>query len=148
MFPQARTNVVVQEVGDELMVYDLERDEAHCLEPLAARVWRLADGQTPVEKLVERLAREAAASPDPSPREADDAAGGAALGGLGGANLLVQPVEPPAEIQVRSRRQVIRRAAAIGGLAAASFAVTSIVAPTPAQAQSVVLPPPDPGEDM
>jgi hypothetical protein len=43
---------------------------------------------------------------------------------------------------------VIRRAAAIGGMAAASFAITSIVAPTPAQAQSVVLPPPDPGEDF
>src|SRR4051812_38780447 len=141
MFPQARTNVVVQEVGDELMVYDLERDEAHCLEPLAARVWRLADGETPVEKLVERLAPEAA---NPSPGEADDAAVWSALEALGDANLLVQPVEPPAEIQVRSRRQVIRRAAAIGGLAAASYAVTSIVAPTPAQAQSVVLPPPDP----
>jgi hypothetical protein len=32
-------------LGDELLVYDLERDRAHALDPLAAAVWHAADGR-------------------------------------------------------------------------------------------------------
>lgn len=45
--PQARTdNLVIRELDDETLVYDMERDEAHCLNQTAALVWRRCDGKT------------------------------------------------------------------------------------------------------
>jgi len=44
--PAARTdNLVIRELDDETLVYDMERDEAHCLNQTAALVWQLCDGQ-------------------------------------------------------------------------------------------------------
>ncbi len=52
MLPKARTKgVLVQEIGDELVVYDMERKEAHRLSPSAALVWRNADGKHTPEQL-------------------------------------------------------------------------------------------------
>ena len=43
--PLARKeNLIVEELGDELLVYDLTSDKVHCLTPLAAQVWRACDG--------------------------------------------------------------------------------------------------------
>lgn len=44
----------VQELPDELLVYDVERNEVHCLNGIAARVWSLCDG----ERTVAEIARE------------------------------------------------------------------------------------------
>ena len=45
--PQARTdNLVIRELDDETLVYDMERDEAHCLNHTAALVWQHCDGKT------------------------------------------------------------------------------------------------------
>ena len=45
--PLARDKgLVIEELGDELLVYDLEIKHAHCLTPLAARVWRECNGKT------------------------------------------------------------------------------------------------------
>jgi len=45
--PAARTNnLVIRELDDETLVYDTERDEAHCLNHTAALVWRRCDGKT------------------------------------------------------------------------------------------------------
>jgi hypothetical protein len=44
--PRARQDgLVVQELGDESLVYDRDTDVAHCLSATAARVWRACDGQ-------------------------------------------------------------------------------------------------------
>ena len=43
--PQARTDhLVVRELPEETLVYDLERNKAHCLNRTVALVWRLCDG--------------------------------------------------------------------------------------------------------
>ena len=48
-FPTARTNgLVVQDVPDEVLVYDLESNKAHCLNQTSAMVWRACDGKTSV----------------------------------------------------------------------------------------------------
>ena len=45
--PLSRTdNLVVRELDDETLVYDMERDEAHCLNHTAALVWQQCDGKT------------------------------------------------------------------------------------------------------
>ncbi len=41
-----RDNLVIRELDDETLVYDTERDEAHCLNHTAALVWELCDGKT------------------------------------------------------------------------------------------------------
>ena len=41
-----RENLVIRELDDETLVYDTERDEAHCLNHTAALVWELCDGET------------------------------------------------------------------------------------------------------
>jgi hypothetical protein len=47
--------LVVEELGDELLVYDLEVKNAHCLTPLAAGVWRLCDGRTDTDAMASQL---------------------------------------------------------------------------------------------
>ena len=48
--PTARTDkLVVEEVDGEVLVFDTERNRAHCLTPAAAAVWRACDGTRTVE---------------------------------------------------------------------------------------------------
>jgi Coenzyme PQQ synthesis protein D (PqqD) len=45
--PRAVTeHLVIREVDDETLVYDMERDHAHCLNQTATLVWQLCDGKT------------------------------------------------------------------------------------------------------
>jgi hypothetical protein len=45
--PRSRNeNLVIRELDDETLVYDMERDEAHCLNQTAALVWEQCDGKT------------------------------------------------------------------------------------------------------
>jgi hypothetical protein len=56
--PRARTEqLVIQTVSDETLVYDLETDHAFCLNPSAAFVWSVCDGDQSIDaiaKLTER----------------------------------------------------------------------------------------------
>lgn len=58
-FPNARKKgLVVQEVPNEVLIYDLETDKAHCLNETAAAVWRFCDGKTPVQQIARAVGRE------------------------------------------------------------------------------------------
>ncbi|MCU1288417.1 MAG: hypothetical protein JWN60_646 [Acidobacteria bacterium] len=51
--PTARKNgLVIQEMPDEVLVYDLKTDKAHCLNQTAAFVWKNCDGKTSVSEIV------------------------------------------------------------------------------------------------
>jgi hypothetical protein len=51
--PVARQNgLVVQELPDEVLVYDLDTNKAHCLNRSAAMVWRSCDGNNSVADIV------------------------------------------------------------------------------------------------
>jgi Coenzyme PQQ synthesis protein D (PqqD) len=57
--PQARTeNLVIRELDDETLVYDMERDEAHCLNQTAALVWKQCDGKTTAAQAARALGKE------------------------------------------------------------------------------------------
>jgi hypothetical protein len=59
MLPKARIeNLVVQEVGDELVVYDVARGRVHRLNTSTALVWRMCDGATMVADLTQALHHE------------------------------------------------------------------------------------------
>ena len=67
MNPQARIeDIVVQEVFDELVIYDLKRDKIHNLNPTAAFIWRHCNGQRAPAELAE-LFQQAFAIPQAQP---------------------------------------------------------------------------------
>jgi hypothetical protein len=125
MNPTARRRgLVVRELPDEVLVYDLDRHQAHCLNRAAAVVFRAADGHHDVAGLAAVLAHQAGGTPD------EDAVR-MALVQLDEAGLLegAMPASPAAGV---SRRHALR---AVGlGAAALLPIVTSVVAPTPAEA--------------
>ncbi len=54
--PKAREeNLVVQELPEEILVYDLKTEQAHCLNKTAAFVWKHCDGKTPVTDIAKLL---------------------------------------------------------------------------------------------
>jgi len=55
-YPSARkTGLVIQEMPDELLVYDLDTNKAHCLNNTAAFVWKTCDGKTSVSEIAALL---------------------------------------------------------------------------------------------
>jgi hypothetical protein len=124
MKPVARKNgLVVRDLADEVVVYDRERHEAHCLNRTAAIVFRNADGRRSVSDLAALLGAE-------STGEAKGLVQ-MALGQLGDAHLL-ESAPPPAPRAGLARRDVMRRV----GIGAAVLLplVTSILAPSPSEA--------------
>ena len=130
MFPSARRErVFTVEVEGDLLVYDGDRQTANSLNPTAALVWRHCDGKTSIGELAEFLHRERGLP-------ADEDLVWLALRRLERAHLLVEPVPRPSNGVRATRREIIQRLGLAGGLALFLPVVESIVAPTPAMAQS------------
>ena len=56
--PRSRTeNLVVRELDDETLVYDMDRNEAHCLNRTVALVWNQCDGKTTATQAARVLTR-------------------------------------------------------------------------------------------
>jgi hypothetical protein len=125
LHPRARQNdILVEQVGDETIVYDGERHEAHSLNRSASIVWQHSDGEHSVPQLAEVLGTEMGIEPDDSLVEY-------ALDRLANAHLL-----EGAAIKSVSRRDAVRRLTLAGAAAVALPVVLSMVAPTEAMAAS------------
>jgi hypothetical protein len=123
--PSARhEGLVVRALSDELLVYDLERHHAHCLNSTAAAVWRAADGGT-LEDIRTRAGRQLGLG-------LSEEIVLLALEQLDGIHLLDAPLPRDRGLD---RSQLLRRAALVAG-AVALPTTTSLVAPTTASAQS------------
>lgn len=122
--PKARMDCLTRQVGDEILVYDRERNVGHCLNPTAAAAWKLCDGKTSSSELATILARQFSAP-------VDEAVVLLALDELSKARLLV---EVERSVKRTSRREAIRAIGIVGAIALPL--VTSLVAPTPARAAS------------
>src|SRR5256885_8352300 len=57
-----RSGLVVEDFFGELLVYDLERHTAHCLNETAALIWRSCDGRRTVAELAAMLSRKSGQS--------------------------------------------------------------------------------------
>jgi hypothetical protein len=126
--PRARTNeLLIEELENELLVYDLAADRAHRLNATAAAVFRHADGERTIADLVDVLAEEVGAV-------ADEDLVLITLDGLVEAGLVEQYEKRATKDTRTSRRKFIARAGAVGAAAASLPVVHSIVAPTVAQA--------------
>jgi hypothetical protein len=108
----------MEELADEVLVYDLGRDRAHCLNQTAANVWKLCDGKSSPAKIAAQLDGKL----DPS---AAEEVVWAALKQLSSAGLLEEKVKRPAT--GLSRREVVKRIAVAAAIGVP--VVTSIVAP-------------------
>src|SRR5262245_28001298 len=118
--PHARQHgLVVRELPDELLVYDLERHNAHCLNSTSAAVWRHCDGQTTPREITNRLAGEFS-------EPVDEDVVWLALNDLGELGLLERPVVREAAL---SCRQLMRRVGVVTG-AVALPAVFSLDVPS------------------
>ena len=124
--PLARKEgLVIQELPDEVLVYDLDRDKAHCLNETAAMVWRKCNGSATTTAITKALENELH-------KPVDEKLVWLALDQLGRNNLLEHTPAPPPVMSGLNRREMVR---ALGIAAAVAIpVVTSIVAPTPAQA--------------
>ena len=115
--PQARTTgVVVEQLADEVLVYDLERDRAHCLNLAAARVWEKCDGKHSVSEIATEVGNEEVTW--------------MAVEQLSRAGLLEEKIKRPAVGM--NRREVIKKIAVAAAIGVP--VVTSIVAPTASHA--------------
>src|SRR6266496_3279497 len=124
-FPKARReNLIVQELPDELLIYDEERDRAHCLNQTASTIWQKCDGRTSVEEIT-RFLSEKAKSPVP------DQVVWYALQQFERNHLLAEEIAPPPALAGLNRRQMVR-ALGIAAVVAVPL-VTSILAPVPAR---------------
>lgn len=124
--PLARSeNLVVEELGDEVLVYDLERHRAHCLSVTAALVWRRCDGETHVTSVGAGLGLDA----DTVDRALDE---------LVACELLETGAAPATSSPTGStRRQVMVKAAKTGAAVAAVPLIVSVAAPLPVQAATL-----------
>ncbi len=127
--PVARsTRVLTENVGDEMVVYDLDSKEAHCLNPLAAAVFSFADGSNTAAEIAELAAHRLA-------RPVTEAEVSDAVAQLAQHSLLETLV---AIRDGLSRRDAMRRFATVSAAAAATPLIVSILAPTAAAAQSII----------
>ena len=113
--------LVIQELPDEVLIYDLDRDKAHCLNAPAAFVWKQCDGRTTVAEALARFEEEFGI-------DADQAMILLAVDQLEESDLLQDRVKRPDRMNRVSRRALIRSM----GLAAAVAVplITSIGIPT------------------
>jgi len=132
LMPRARQDeLVVEELPDETLVYDLKRHKANCLNRTAALVWRRCDGQTSVAE-VAALLEEQLATPT------DEAVVWMALNRLDRAHLLSEPVTLPADRAQYSRREVLRTLRRAAGISLLLPVVATIFAPRAAAQASCV----------
>jgi hypothetical protein len=119
--PLARSeDLIVEELGDEVLVYDAKAHRGHSLTPAAAKVWRSCDGRTSAEELRATLGLES----DTVDRALDE---------LSACDLL--EATPTIAADGATRREATLKLAKVGAVAAVAplvFSVASASAATTA----------------
>jgi hypothetical protein len=125
-----RDNLVVQEVKDEILIYDISESKAFCLNKTAALVWQACDGNKSVVEIGESISQKLKSA-------VNEDIIWLALELLKKGNLLENEIT--GKFAGVSRREAIRK---IGlGSAIALPIVASLVVPTSTMAQSSLFAP-------
>lgn len=122
--PTARKEgLVIQELSDEVLVYDLNSNKAHCLNQTAAFVWKACNGKNSITEIVNDFEKQTGG------KVSEDLVW-LAIDQLNEKNLFEK--EMPRKFEGQNRRQVLKKI----GLASviALPIVASITAPTAALA--------------
>lgn len=127
--PRARKDeLVIEELPDETLVYDLKRHKAHCLNHTAAAVWRHCDGTKTISHIALVLEKESSL-----PR--DEGIVHLALDRLQKAKLLEDGFTGAGNEISHSRRDLVKKLALFGG-AMMLPVVSSITSPAAAMQAS------------
>jgi len=126
--PQARTEgLVIKNLPDEVLIYDLDRHKAYCLNETAALIWKNCDGRTTIQEMGKLL------------KQMDTNAGEDvvwfALDRLEKARLLNEKVSQLANVPKPSRRELLGKLGASALLAVP--VILSVTSPTAAQTASM-----------
>lgn len=121
-----KEGLVIQEMPDEVLVFDLETNKAHCLNETAAFVWKACDGKNSVADITKLFGNQSGTS-------VPEDLVWLALDQLKTKNLIENKDEIVVDYNGMSRREVIRKV----GLASvvALPLISSLVAPTDVSAQ-------------
>ena len=123
--PRARTHrLVTRDLGDEILVYDLERHKAYCLNRVARQVFRHCDGETTIQDIAVRIG-------DALGMPVDEQSVRLGLLRLEKAHLLEHAVGLTSRTSRREALRSLGRAAMV-----VTPLVTAISVPTSAQAQA------------
>ncbi len=115
--------LVIQEMPDEILVFDMETNKAHCLNKTAAFVWKACDGKNSVADITKLFGSK-------SDSAVEENLVWLAIDQLNDNNLLAKELK--ADFNGQSRREVIKK---IGMAAVIALPiVASLVAPTAALA--------------
>ncbi|HEX7588208.1 MAG TPA: PqqD family peptide modification chaperone [Anaerolineae bacterium] len=127
--PHARSDeLVVTELGDEVLVYDKARDKAHCLNQTAALVWKYSNGKRTVSEI-------AAAMQNKLHSPVDEQIVWYALGQLEKDHLMEGRLPVPNELAGISRREFVKTMGKVA-VAVTVPIVISLTAPRAALAVS------------
>jgi hypothetical protein len=120
-------HLLIDSIGNEVLIYDLDRHNAHCLNHTADLVWRHCDGKSTASEIARRITNELG-----TPFKEEMV--WLALKQLERRHLLETPILVPALLTGLNRREMVR---AVGIATVVSFPlVSSIVSPTPGQAST------------
>ena len=123
-----RERLLIEKLPDEVLVYDLDRKKAHCLNQTAALIWNHCDGQTSFEEMAVILQER-------SEVKVDHDVVWYGLDQLRRARLIEESVAIPNGTGRVSRRELIRTL----GLAVSIPTVVSILAPKASAALSCIV---------
>ena len=122
-----RDNVVVQEIDGEVLIYDLAKNKAFCLNQTAAIVWQSCDGKKTIAEISDWLGKQLKSN-------VNEDIVWLALDQLSQEGLIVRETKPVSKFAGISRRDVIKKV----GLASviALPVITSLIAPLAVHANS------------
>lgn len=120
-----RERLLVEKLPDEVLVYDLDRKKAHCLNSTAALIWNHCDGKTSVQDITGVLQKH-------SGHGIEEDVVWFGLRQLHKASLMEGVLQSPDGRPRLSRRELVKRI----GLAVSVPLVATILAPTASAALS------------
>lgn len=118
-------DLILEELRDELMIYDPKRNKAFCLNQTAAFVWKHSDGKTTVAELAKRMEQQLN-------KPVNEEMVLFALGVLSKDGLLAASTALPELVADASRRQLLRKM----GIGAAALPLVTVLMVSPAKAHA------------
>lgn len=129
-----KDDLVIQEVGNEVLVYDLKTDKAICLNETSAFIWKRCDGQTSVKEIAQALEKKIG-------KPVNEELVWFAIDQLSKENLLIEETKSVKMFEGLSRREIIKR---VGVTTAVALPLVSgLVAPVAAMQTSCLPAPPN-----
>ena len=97
-----RDNVVVQEIDGEVLIYDLAKNKAFCLNNTSALVWQSCDGKKTIAEISDWLGKQLKSN-------VNEDVVWLALDQLSQEGLIVRETKPVSKFAGISRRDVIKK---------------------------------------